>query len=255
VAVKADGLFQWAATACNFVANPSQKAGVNMQRRYALVLQSHGLDKLYEGILWERLPTEDEEIQTVKSVLARVLAAAEPLSVNVLKELCLNKEEHDTVDNIIPFLGSVLTVHGASTIRPIHTSFRDYLTDRSRSQALFIDIKHGHQDLCLAAFHIMRKELHFNISQMKSSYMRNMDLTEDQHSLISPALFYSCQFWAEHLQWMESSNGWDMLQHFMNHQVLFWLEVLSIKEALSGAVSAMEVVLLVRTFLCKCFQN
>jgi hypothetical protein len=135
-------------------------------------------------------------------VLAKVLAAAEPLSNSVLKCLSINKGEEHAVDRVIPFLGSVLTVSTQSmqSIRPIHTSFRDFLIDPKRSDKFWVDIIHGHQSLARASFQVMEKELCFNKCNIKSSYQLNSYITPKQIDCISGALFYSCRFWADHLK-------------------------------------------------------
>ena len=199
LASKAAGLFQWAATACNYITE--YKAGTNHRKRFnSVFLLDAGLDGLYTAILKDRISSDPDEAKAVMAILARVMAAAEPLSVEMLKALCLTVKEQQQVDRAIPLLGAVLSVYGVGGIRPLHTSFRDYLIDKKRSASFFVDLDQGHQDLAYATFEVMKKGLHFNICQIKSSYFLNSSLTPEQLALISPALFYSCQFWAYHLQ-------------------------------------------------------
>ena len=175
------------------------------------------------------------------AILARVMAAAEPLSVEMLKALCLTVDEQQQIDQSIPLLGAVLSVHGGGGIHPLHTSFRDYLIDKERSVSFFVDLNQGHQDLAKATFEVMKKELHFNICQIKSSYFLNSSLTPEQLALISPALFYSCQFWAYHLQLQKDTGAFEgRVCYFMKEQLLFWIEVLSARKAYNVAVSAIE---------------
>ena len=105
----------------------------------------------------------------------------------------------------------------------------------------FVDLDQGHQDLACATFEVMKKELHFNICQIKSSYFLNSSLTPEQLAVISPALFYSCQFWAYHLELRKDTGTFeDRACYFMKNQLLFWIEVLSAKKAYNVAVSAIE---------------
>ena len=242
LATKAAGLFQWAVTACNYIT--PQIAGADPIERFNSVLSfDAGLDSLYTSILEKRISTDSKEAESVKAILARVLAAAEPLSIDILKALCSNKRGQRLVDNVIHVLGAVLSVHGANVIRPLHTSFRDYLTDKARSGPFFVDLNQGHRDLVYATFGIMKKELHFNICQIKSSYHPNSALTTEQINLISPGLFYSCQFWANHLESENKREFEDMILDFLKNQLLFWLEVLSCRKAYSVAISAMKSLL------------
>ena len=120
LAIKADGLFQWAATACNHITE--DRAGANARECLHSVLASYGgLDSLYTSILNDRISLLPGEVNLVKTILARILAAAEPLSIEMLKASCKNEQQQ--VDNVISALGAVLSVHGASVIQPLHTSF------------------------------------------------------------------------------------------------------------------------------------
>jgi hypothetical protein len=242
--VKANGLFQWAATACNYICNDDddQEAGRDPQECFDLILsKSSNLDTLYHTILESVFPRADSQVQSVKSVLAKVLAAAEPLSTPLLKALSIGKAEERAIYTVLPYLGSVLTVSSQS-IRPIHTSFRDFLTKSDRSGKFWVDIKSGHQALAEASFQVMRTELCFNKCNIESSYHTNTDLTQEQINHISPALFYSCRFWADHIKEITviGDGIQNALSYLMCKQLLFWLEVLSIKQALDFAWSALE---------------
>lgn len=240
LAHKADGLFQWAATACAYLTEG--KAGFNPRKHLELVLSSfNGLDGLYTAVLKANISDDPEEAAIARSILAKVLAAVEPLSMEVLREMCFdNEDEQDVVDHVISSLGSVLTVHGADVICPVHTSFRDYL-NQSRSQSFFVDISKGHQDLAMASLKTMNKELCFNICQIQSSYMPNSLLTPEQLSQISPGLSYSCQFWGDHLQQLKPDSRFqDEVLQLLKQGLLFWLEVLSVKQALKRGLIAMQ---------------
>jgi hypothetical protein len=243
---KADGHFQWAATACNYISNDGRKAGADQQKRFDYILSKGAdLNALYCAILEGIFPSEESEVQSVKSVLAKVLAAAEPLSIPVLQALCINEAEEHVVDRVIPYLGSVLTVSSAQSIRPVHTSFRDFLTNQEHSHQFWIDVKLGHQSLAQACFQVMKDKLCFNICNIKSSYHSNSDLVQEQVDHISPALFYACQFWADHMKEIsiDDSIG-NALSYLLLKQLLFWLEVLSIKQSLHLSVPALEKIIL-----------
>ena len=120
LAIKADGLFQWAATACNYITE--YIAGADPKRRLNSVLSfDKGLDSLYTFVLKEKISPDSEEAGLAKAMLGRVLAAAEPLSLEMLKALCLTEDEQRLIDRVVSALGAVLSVHGV--IRPLHTSF------------------------------------------------------------------------------------------------------------------------------------
>ena len=87
LAIKAAGLFQWAATACDYITE--YIAGADPRIRFDSVLSlDAGLDSLYMSVLEEKISPHSPEAKSVKAILGRVLAAAEPLSLEMLKALC-----------------------------------------------------------------------------------------------------------------------------------------------------------------------
>ena len=62
-------------------------------------------------------------------------------------------------------------------------------------------------------------------------------------NLISPALLYSCRFWANHLEAENKGEFEDIILDFLKNQFLFWLEVLSCRKAYSVAIPAIESLL------------
>ena len=107
---------------CEFWRFAEDNMGANPRKCFDSVLSfDNGLDSLYTSVLEKRISPHSQEAESVKAILGRVLAAAEPLSPEMLKALCLTEDEQQLVDNIIPGLSAVLSVHGV--IRPLHTSF------------------------------------------------------------------------------------------------------------------------------------
>jgi hypothetical protein len=237
---KAGGLFQWAATACNYICHDNGTAGIDQQERFSLILsRCSDLNALYRTVLEAAFPREDSGIQAVKLVLTKVLVAAEPLSASVLKSLCIGEAEKHAVDKIIPYLASILAV-SIQSIHPIHSSFCNFLIDPECSGKFWIDIKQGHQSLARASFSIMEKELCFNKCNIKSSHQLNSEIKQEQIDCISPALFYSSRFWANHLTAIAADNDIRAaVSHLLHKQLLFWLEILSIKQALKFAIFAL----------------
>jgi hypothetical protein len=133
-----------------------------------------------------------------------MLAAREPLSISALKKLCSEQKSDSMVALIIRPLGSLLSgvTQESVPIRLLHTSFRDFLTNRDRSGPFYIDVSLHHHSLALMSLQVMMEELRFNICQLETSHQLNnefSDLTERIKKAISSHLSYSCRFWADHL--------------------------------------------------------
>jgi hypothetical protein len=131
-----------------------------------------------------------------------VLALKEPLS---LTSLCALFGKDLKVQIIIKPLGSLLdgVLDEDSPIRPLHTSFRDFLLDEDRSSIFHFDIlPRHHLFLGHALLTCMEKMLKFNICDLEDSQLRNMkvpDLTRRVTKAIPSQLAYSCQYWMGHV--------------------------------------------------------
>ena len=189
-----------------------------------------------------------------RSILALVLTTFEPVSLKSLNEMSRNVEDGITrlqPESILGGMGSVLRgVTEEEPIRPLHTSFRDFLLDHSRSGRFFVDTSRTHRDLTLASLHIMEKQLVFNICHLESSYFLNRDilnLADRVRESIPAHLSYSCRFWVSHLQAIETGVASDPklfrgVEVVLKHKFLFWLEVMSLLGNIRGAAQAMSSV-------------
>jgi hypothetical protein len=242
---KAEGLFQWASTACRYITGQADnsgrlRAGIDTRKRLNTLLSTdHGLDGIYRAILEDALSPDTTEREPVLTALAKVLASSVPLPLSTLKDLCTTEEERDVMDRDIPILGSVLDVRYSAAIRPLHTSFRDYLTDRDRSKEYFVDITRGHQDLASGAFCKMNQDLHFNMFDIPTSHHNLAALP----SSVEPALFYSCRYWSDHLSALDLPNAThvvELVNVFATEKLLFWLEVICVAKCLDVAIQVLE---------------
>jgi len=241
LAHKAEGLFQWAFTACEAIRGLGE-GGLTTTERFDRVISASQdndmgpLDSLYLGILSQLFRRTDTTIMDrFKSVMGPIMTAFEPLSIDSLTQMRQRPSSgEDDVQVIVQFMGSVLSgVSQASTpIRPLHTSFRDFLTDPSRSGDFCVNISDQHKALVVASLRVMKAELRFNICRLETSYVRNQDISDlaDRINKFIPLhLSYSCRFWAEHLRAIDFDSG--ILAEVRDHlyeRLLFWLEVLSL---------------------------
>ncbi|KAG8219236.1 hypothetical protein J3R82DRAFT_74 [Butyriboletus roseoflavus] len=238
-------LFQWASTACNFIEGFGS-IGLNPCKRFMIVLQSNTLDELYWTILGQ-LFTLDDSRQLFREVMAVVLALKEPLSLTSLTALF---DKDLIIEDIIKPMGSLLdgVLDEEKPIRPLHTSFRDFLLDEARGSIFYVDIRPEHSlSLGRALLACMRNMLKFNICDLKDSRERNAaipDLPSRVNKAIPPHLVYSCQYWMDHLQ--HTRYTLDLLNEvtlFFNDFFPYWLEaisLLSLSSPLSFILSALE---------------
>lgn len=251
---RADGLFEWARLACEFIA--SDLGGLTEWERYTSVLRFRSddsqplLDGMYHQILRQAMDPSPKALTRFRSVMQQVLGILEPLPVsalNHLRHLFPDNDEHYDTETILYPLSSLLSgVHSTAPVRPLHSSFREFLTDVNRSKDFFVDVSGADPVLAFATFRIMEKTLKFNICQLESSYLHNSDVADLQARIqkyIPSHLSYSCRFWAHHLQASPfGSLLADAVQSFFMcyERVIFWLEVLSLLPALHFAMPALR---------------
>ena len=252
-------LFQWASTACNFIRVRSA-AGLDRCERVQILLESGNregiqpLDKLYRTILEQQFQPHVAQ-RRFHDVMAVVLALNEPLSLASLSALFRGRLK---VREIIEPLGSLLDgAHDEDKpIRPLHTSFRDFLLDEARSSSFHIQILPQHSLILRGALlACMRDLLKFNICDLKDSRLRNTavpDLIHQVNKAIPPHLSYACQYWMDHLQHANFTP--ELLKEitlFFKDFFPYWVEaisLLSLSSPLSPILSATETCTLLETW-------
>ncbi|KIN99928.1 hypothetical protein M404DRAFT_1004236, partial [Pisolithus tinctorius Marx 270] len=252
IAEKANGLFEWARLACEFV-RPS-RAGHTVKERFDDVVTLHSgegntlLDATYISILESGIPTSPVPLSRFHSVMRQVLMVMEPLPMKTLSLMRMHfpsEEDRYDISVILEFMAPVLSgiIDHSTPVCPLHASFYDFLTDRSRSGIYFIDLSDSYEQ-SFASLQILCGELKFNICGLESSYFSNAevaDLQERKAQNILPHLSYSCQFWAQHL-WRTAFDF--RLATLVNTVVgserfLFWLEAMSLLGLVGSAADAL----------------
>ncbi|KAJ8597149.1 hypothetical protein M405DRAFT_780480 [Rhizopogon salebrosus TDB-379] len=264
LAQKADGLFEWARLACEYIQHTNTVGRGSKSRFEAVVSQAAGketpvkgtrlLDDMYRCVLGEILPEEDREeaIPLFCSVMGQILASQEPLpkaALTAMRSHFPRMDSRYTVDDVIGPMGSLVTGTGDSQtpIRPLHASFYDFLTDKSRSDKFFIDVPSVQADLAFASLQVMKHGLRFNICSLESSYLPNSDVSDLEKRVkesIVPELSYSCRFWGTHAGAtpIEPLLAKEVKAFFDGDHLLFWIEALSLLKSVGSAVQTLSSV-------------
>ena len=251
LAIRAEGLFEWAAVASQFILDPPGRFGYSKKTCISHLLKPGAdrggqdpLDELYREVL-ERYFTDREARVLFRSVVGQIIASIEPLSIHSLTTL---RRHADDADAAVVFrrLGSLLSnVHSLDEklpIIPLHTSFCDFLTNREKSGDFWVDLRDVHQQMAHSCLSILLDGLKFNICQLETSYLANKDVTDLKvrvDTYIPPALLYACRRWDDHLEHIGFETGlFGKLQTFFETKLLFWLEVLSLTNNMGFASAA-----------------
>ena len=256
LARESDGVFEWARLACAFVKNDNV-IGSTVEERFKRVLtrkKDDLLDNIYTLTLETIIPKNLDSIslRRFRTVMAQIIATKEPLpltSLNSMRRYFADSERFN-VDVIIKPMGALLsgTTDASATIRPLHASFPEFLSDKSRSGEFCVDLCGIHDELALASLGVMKDQLRFNICKLPSSYLPNSEvpeLAEQMKDKITAELSYSCRFWADHLTRTHfSSLLAKEVRAFFNHErLLFWFEVLSLEKKIRTCISLLFSIL------------
>ena len=220
LAVKAEGLFQWAAVACQLVLDPPEDFDFDEETCIKHLSEPsssrHGqdlLDELYKEVL-EGYLKEREDRDIFRSVVGQLITSIEPLTIRslipLLQHTPYKKRSDAAVTGLLRRLGSLLSnvnsFDNNLPIIPLHTSFRDFLTNKDKSGDFYVGVRDAHHQLADSCLNLLVDPLNglkFNICKLETSYLANDDVKDlhthiDHH--IPPALLYACRFWGSHLE-------------------------------------------------------
>ena len=246
LAIKAEGLFQWAAVAGQFILEPPKCFGFSKRRCINHLLKlakdrdrEDPLDYLYKEVL-EGYFTHPEMRLLFRSVVGQLIAAFEPLSIRSLIALRGHaSNDDDDADSVVAMLRSLGSLFSnvnmpdiTLPIIPLHTSFRDFLINKEKSGEFFIELRDAHHGLAHSCLSLMLRDLRFNICHIESSYLANKDIKDLEArtaKYLPPSLSYACRFYHDHLKHLDfETDLFHKLRDFNETKFLFWLEVLSI---------------------------
>ena len=262
LAIRAEGLFQWAAVARAFILDPpecfafSKKEYINHLLKLTTDRDEQDpLDELYKEVL-EGYITHRKARLLFRSVVGQLITSIEPLTIRSLTTLrqqaSFDGDDRDAVVILLRRFGSLLSNVNSSDetlpIIPLHTSFRDFLTNKEKSGDFCVSLQDAHRQLAHSCLGLLLEDLKFNICNLESSYLANKDVKDllssvDKH--IPPALLYACRFWDDHLEHIDfETELFVQLRTFFEKKFLFWLEALSVTSNVglaSLALSALNV--------------
>jgi len=253
IAQKADGLFEWARLACEFIG--LNATGELVKERFnSCIGRASGegnvlLDSMYRAILESVVSVRPTAVMRFRSVMRQVLHTLEPLPVdglNVMRQHFSHKHSGFNVVIVLYFMSPLLSgvTDHIVAVRPLHASFYEFLTDPLRSGEYFVDEVDIQAELAIAALLVLHGGLFFNICRLESSYLPNSevpDMAERVKANIPSHLSYSCCFWAKHLH---ATRFDPVLAGYVrdllgSEKILFWFEAMSLLGVLGNAAAAL----------------
>jgi len=230
------GLFIFASTVLKYVLRSDEDDDRQDRLRKATAATTtrttatSSIDKIYELVLMDASHSDtvdEDDLERMKRILACILTARMPLSVDALAALI--KLTPSRLRGSLGRLHSLVYIpaeNGQPGLRTLHASLGDYLFERG-PQHIRITAILGHDVLargCIQRF--SRDDLHFNVSRSFSSFDPNPATVPDW---IPPSLVYACLHWSHHIDAASDRSAFDEdIERVFRPKFLFWLEVLSI---------------------------
>ncbi|CCA70377.1 hypothetical protein PIIN_04316 [Serendipita indica DSM 11827] len=254
---KANGLFIWASTACRILNDKtSLSSPESMYNRLISVDHGGAIDDLY-SLIFERTNPEYREV--MYQMLALLLAAFEPLTVDDLDDILKHIGIEGSAKALLQNLGSVL-IEDTSTklIQFRHPTFVEYLRRCSITPTVdsphrvLVNLANAHGQVaswCFKCFKSPTEGLKFNVCQIESSFYLNREIPNLEAKIsdfISRRLRYAGSHWLFHIA--ETDGNWqsdlkDLLQNAIQvPYALYWMEILSLIGGVRRAIASLQVV-------------
>ncbi|KAF7334802.1 WD40 repeat-like protein [Mycena sanguinolenta] len=231
------GIFIYAATVVRHLRPPVGFAN-------GITADEQLVDSLYETVTREALRNPGPEVKIPQRVLYAIVTAHHPLTVQTLASLIVDASEesdeaeiNDNLDKVWKSLNSLYAVLYVSArdkcVYAYHKSFDDFILTRSKLAESAATYFPNRTREC---FDILNKSLHFNICNLKSSYLLDEEdegLQERIATGIGSELRYACRHWASHLTSVRHNDQHvkelaALLLDFSRLKVLFWMEAMSL---------------------------
>jgi len=176
------------------------------------------------------------DLELIQQTITTIVTLRTPLPKDVLAKLTGLRE--DEILRALEHLYSIIIVPSPdaedTSPRPLHWSFRDFITDRERCTDVrfLVESEREEERICLRCFEIMASDLErtmSNINQGPQHFGNQYHHQPTIDELFTPLLQYACKFWAAHL--LQTRQGSFVvldvhLREFVQHRYRRWFEAM-----------------------------
>ncbi|KEP46350.1 putative WD40-repeat protein (notchless protein), related protein [Rhizoctonia solani 123E] len=244
------GVFLWAALAAKYIkksafpALPRLRQVLSNQKS----LVTDHFDALYTSVLKTAIDDNENKIKVayLRCIGALLVTSArEPRAAPHLQHLLLGASQVDqlTLEQTKNNLGPLLVADGRH-ITFHHPSFKDFVTDPSRSGQFHIRLDQYEAEPAAYCLQVMQRDLCFNICHLETSHRLNREITDLSHRIdshIGPVLTYACTHWIDHFITSPTQQLVESIKKFMEGpQLMYWIEVLSLLGSIDIALEGLS---------------
>ncbi|KAF5378048.1 hypothetical protein D9757_011519 [Collybiopsis confluens] len=241
----AGNLFIFAATVVKYVMGMKDPSSQLRRLEKALKDNKHQeLDQLYAGVLQDVIGEdfEKDELDTRWSILHTMVALLQPMTCKGIAVMASSGE--DTVRVLIEQLQAFCFISAKDQcVHTFHLSFPEYITRQSDE----MNIAKYHEKLSINCFKQM-EQLRFNMCDLPSSFVPDAEVEGLQERIkerIGETLEYSCHFWGNHVLATGPlvRNVTDEMESFLKSRGVYWIEAMSLMNALLKCGEVLEALL------------
>jgi hypothetical protein len=244
----AGGLFLWASTVCDYLAQMMRPDRKLMALLDSLIVSPlppiKKMDDLYSKILASCRWDDDDFVEGYGLVVGTIMVARTPLTSAGLQAL-LETDADVSVKDILKPLASLFTgvSNDMQPVQVLHLSFRDFLTLRAKdmkgSERYFVDEQQHHRSVASWCLRVLDAVLSTEIPGL--GYLQECivpyskpGLPEPPQSGITEAGWYAVDFWLEHVIKIKGKvvpTFVEALQNFLQLHFISWMEIRAPRKA------------------------
>jgi hypothetical protein len=262
IASSSESVFQYASVVCHEICLAEQTYELPEEVFSRLVTGAQtGLDGLYTRLLknvYDKIATHPAALPDFRRIMGRILVAQHRLTNAALVDFesftgdveTVFRKNSDPVSKTLRPLAALLsgTNDSTSIVYPLHSSFRDYLLDKERSNNFWIGCEEDHHlSLATASLRLMLSKLQFNIAGLEDSYIPNkkvLNFKDKVEASISRSLSYACKYWATHLHYSTTKFlDFHLITALIQEKCLYWIEVLGLECQMEFAEKSFQFLL------------
>ncbi|CAG8164777.1 unnamed protein product [Penicillium salamii] len=206
-----------------------------------------GLDALYHRMMDQVRESEDADF--CKQILGTISTVYRPVTLGELGSLLTGRidglDDNDTIAEVIESCGSFLTVQD-DTVTLVHQSAKEFLVKEASTEIFPQGVASEHHAIFSQCLDALVKTLRRDIFSI-----RLPGITRDQIRVPSPnpltSAEYACVYCVDHLGDCQSSATYrlslknrEMVDIFLRHKYLNWLEALSLLGKVSDGIGSMR---------------
>jgi NACHT domain len=236
LARRASGLFVWASIACNFIDahDPQKRLDIVLQGNTVSTAEA-ALDALYRIALEHAGVWDDEDFVTdFRVIIGMMLVLRNPLDSTGIDKLLANPDGRPSIETI-ESLRCVLSSN--ATVRFIHPSLADFLTNRSRCgrDVWFFTPAAHERSLAILCLCRLDQALHRGMSQ-------STHLADKDDNALPQDVTYACMFWVDHICMIKDDLPpiQKLLKTFISQHVLHWFETMSLLKKFSLTITLLD---------------